>query len=1194
MSTNIESLELELISSSNSAESGLDALTASLEKLKQATSGGAGLTSAINQIKRLGDAARNVDSASIGNLEGLAKAIGILTNVGNLKISSTIGTQIAAIGQSAQTLNGVNFSSLTSLATSLQQLSSVGEINLKSAISQINRIPEAMAKLNGVNLGTVTAKIRELVTALRPLSEMPKQNISSTLTQIKKIPEIFAGLQNVNMSAFSAKIQELTAALKPLATEMDKVAKGFSAFPTKIQKLIANTNQLTVTNKKASTSYIDLYAKLKMAVVGLKTIGSRIASLINKTNSYIENINLFNASMGKYASEAQSYAEMVGEIMGIDPGEWMRNQGVFMTLATGFGIAGDKAKVMSQQLTQLGYDISSFFNISYEDAMLKLQSGFSGELEPLRRLGYDLSQAKLEAIALSLGIDKAVSSMSQAEKAQLRYYAIMTQVTTVQGDMSRTLNAPANQLRILKAQLEQAARAIGSIFIPALNAILPYAIAVAKVVRELAEMIARLVGFTMPEVDYSGLGSASVDLSEEMESASEGAEDIEDALDGAGEEAKKLKSVLMGFDELNVIKEDEESPLKDSKKDNLDDILDVGDAFDFELPTYDFIEEATESRVNQIVQKMLEWLGITGEIDSWAELFDTRLGKILITAGLIGAALAIWKIAPGVISAITLLKELLAKPVYGITIGAALTIGGGALTFDGLKKSITEGLSEISLAEIIGGALLTTGGMATFGSRIASWITKSFGGSAIAKAISTAGTNLGGLSAGATGAALGAGIAGIIVGIPSYIVGIYDAIKNELNWMNGALIGFGSTLAGAGIGAIIGALGGPIGAGIGALIGLAIGLLTDFGIWLWQNFDEVEAWFEGLPDWAQYVLRFIGLASGGIGTAITFIFEGIGFLRENADKFLEKWREFKDFIAGLATFFYNNVVLPIVNFFTPIFEAIGSVASLAFEKITEIVVGVGKAVWSIVKKIGEIALKIGEIMLELGKAFNKYVVTPIVDFIVSLAKMFYEEVLKPIANFFVDIGTWVYNNIISPIIDKIIWLKDKACELFTEVGTTVINFMSDLFKTVINAILTTIENRINGFIKMLNLAIDLINKIPGVSIEKVELLEIPRLADGGFPNEGQLFIAREAGAEMVGSIGRRTAVANNDQIVNGIANGVAEANYEQNALMREQNDLLRALLAKESGVYLDGRSLTNSVEKHQRERGRVLITGGVV
>ena len=105
--------------------------------------------------------------------------------------------------------------------------------------------------------------------------------------------------------------------------------------------------------------------------------------------------------------------------------------------------------------------------------MQKLQSGISGELEPLRRLGYDLSQARLEQTALNLGIKESVANMTQAEKAELRYYAIMTQVTTAQGDMARTLEAPANQLRILQAQLTQAARAIGNIFIPALNAILP-------------------------------------------------------------------------------------------------------------------------------------------------------------------------------------------------------------------------------------------------------------------------------------------------------------------------------------------------------------------------------------------------------------------------------------------------------------------------------------------------------------------------------------------------------------------------------------------------------------------------------------------------------------------------------------------------------------------------------------------------
>ena len=105
---------------------------------------------------------------------------------------------------------------------------------------------------------------------------------------------------------------------------------------------------------------------------------------------------------------------------------------------------------------------------------------------------------------------------------------------------------------------------------------------------------------------------------------------------------------------------------------------------------------------------------------------------------------------------------------------------------------------------------------------------------------------------------------------------------------------------------------------------------------------------------------------------------------------------------------------------------------------------------------------------------------------------------------------------------------------------------------------------------------------------------ISRYALGGFPEMGEMFIAREAGPEMVGTIGRRTAVANNDQIVAGIAGGVAEANGEQNALLREQNSLLRAILEKESGVTLDGKTLTNSVEKYQRERGRVIITGGVV
>ena len=603
MSTTIESLELEVLSSSQSAESGLDALTASLEKLKKATSGGVGLGAVANQIKKISDATNGINGANVGNVTGLAKAIQLL---GGTKISSTIATQITAVSTA----------------------------------------------LSGADFTGGKEKLDSLVDALSPLSNLPKSNLASYVNNLKKLPEALNALDDSTISVLTDKIQKLAIALKPLGDEMQKVANGFSAFPAKIQRLIANTNSLTASNNKASTSYVNFYAKIKMAVTAVRTIATKIASCIKSSNEYIENVNLFTVAMGKYAESAKAYAEQVSEIMGIDPSEWMRNQGVFMTLASGFGVASDRAATMSQNLTQLGYDLSSFYNMGVEETMQKLQSGISGELEPLRRLGYDLSQAKLEATALSLGIDKAVSSMTQAEKAELRYYAIMTQVTQTHGDMARTLESPANQLRILKAQLEQAARAIGNIFIPMLNAVLPYVIAFVKVIRILANEIANLFGFEMPEVDYSSLDGVS-----------SGANDASNALDDAAESAKKLQKYTLGIDELNVV-----DPTAGS---GADEAL-GGGSFDFELPTYDFLADATESRVNQIVQDLKEWLGITEEIDSWAELFDTKLGEILITVGAIGGAFAAWKVAKATQKAITALSKLKGKKLnisFGI-IGA--------------------------------------------------------------------------------------------------------------------------------------------------------------------------------------------------------------------------------------------------------------------------------------------------------------------------------------------------------------------------------------------------------------------------------------------------------------------------------------------------------------------------------------------
>ena len=769
MPTTIESLELEVKQNGNSAVQGIDALSASLTRLKSATKGGMGLTSVATQIRNLSTALNSTDTSKI---DKLASSLEKLKSLGGLKISSSIASQLKNIGSAASSLTGVDF----------------------SGISQMSN---AVSSLGGITKSA---------------------GLQSAITQLGKIPELAKTLNGVNWAQFTSQMQSLTNSLAPLASQLNTVSAAFARLPSNVRQLVQNTNSLATANNSASKSYINLYAKLRMAITAVRSAARTIASWITQSNKYVEDLNLFTVSLGEYADSAKEYAEKVSELVGIDPADWLRNQGVFNTIIKGFGVASDKAIIMSKNLTQLGYDISSFYNISTEDAFTKLQSGISGELEPLRRLGYDLSVARLQQEAYTLGINKSVSAMTQAEKSQLRYYAIMTQVKDAQGDMARTLNAPANQLRILQAQVTQCARALGNIFIPALNAVLPYAIAVTKVIRLIANAIASLFGFSLPEIDYSGISAGASAVADSAESA-------EDGFGGAANAAKKLKDNLLGIDELNIIRQDDGSSGSGGAGSGAG-----GGGFDIDLPQYDFLGGLVESKVGSIVEKMKEWLGLTGEIDSWSDLFHTRLGHILTTIGAIGLGMAAWKVSKGVLDALQWINQLKgfgSGTPLTITVGITLLITGIALEAAGLIDAVKNSLDGENFAQIISGGILSVGGGAVLGKGLAAWITSAFADSAVASALSTAATNLGLGSATAAGAALGAGVMGIIAGIPAYFVGIWDAIKNGLNWLNGLLIPAGSTAAAAGIGAIIGACGGPITAGIGALIGLAVGLVTD-------------------------------------------------------------------------------------------------------------------------------------------------------------------------------------------------------------------------------------------------------------------------------------------------------------------------------------------------------------------------------
>lgn len=840
------------------------------------------------------------------------------------------------------------------------------------------------------------------------------------------------------------------------ACGLDKVTGEMSKLSSEMSKIKKINIGLPSANTKSAKSFSLLGGKALLTMYSLKKVTDVVSSWVKESNDYVENLNLFTASMGEYTESAQEYAEQVGDIMGIDPSAWMRNQGVFMTLATGFGVAGDRAATMSQQLTQLGYDLSSFFNITVEDAMTKLQSGISGELEPLRRLGYDLSQAKLQAVALSLGIDKTFNSMTQAEKSQLRYYAIMTQVKTAQGDMARTLDAPANQLRIFKAQLEQAARALGNIFIPALKLVLPYAIAVLKVIRLLANTIAGLVGFTLPEIDYSNI--------------TKGASGIGDEMDEANKSAKKLKNTLLGIDELNVM----------SDKSSGSGGSDYDSGFNFELPTYDFIGEAVTSKVNEIVDKMKEWLGITDDIDSWSELMDTRFGNILGTVGAIGIAIAGWKIGSGIVSLVTAIK--------------------GAGIFTGIMEFFAA--AKAMAPEV--------GWMAALFPKLSGWLASV--GTAISGFASTVGTFLAGISAPAW-AAIAAVIAAVVSAIAFLVV--------KWNEVKAATKAFFEE---------------EIAPKFERIKKAATDLWDALSYLLQPIFDLVD----GFVEWwnAAQPLKALGDLIVWLGGVIVSIIgsQVMGIINSAVSAFtgcIEIVSGAIGLIIGILQLFVNAVC----GLFTGDWSGIEGAWKRICDSTKTLLTGLYDATIGIVVELvdGIIGWFVHLWDELVGHSIVPDIVNGVIDWFLSMPGKIVESIRK----------------FASDVIQKFEEIKTSVSNKLTEAWNAVKDFFSvSEWKQKITDVIKTIKDnfKLPSFPKI-KLSVTYDSNVGAVKQAIYKALGLdgwPNLswstyAQGGFPADGEMFIAREAGPEMVGSIGNRTAVANNDQIVESVSRGVYQA-----------------------------------------------------
>ena len=536
------------------------------------------------------------------NIDKLATAISNLRTKGNVaKVCSSLdklSASISALKTASTGLDGL--SKITSFMNGL------ANVDLTQSAKGIRSVANALNKISSINLGNMDfsglgSKMNSLKNGLSPISSISDSSIkslrgvSSAINSIAKIPSITKKLDSKTLDDFAEVCKKVASAISPLASKLDKVGRSFSSLPSKIKSSVNSTTRFSSANQKASTSLSSLASQLETIkkraaqLVSLKAIATYLANAVTKFNDFYEATDLFNNAMGELSGQATELINKMESLLGIDPTEAMTNIATIQSLATSFGLASDKAYILSKNLTQLAYDESSYWNKDTATTFTAIASAISGELEPIRRLGVDLSQARLQQELLALGFNKQVSSLSQADKAVLRYIAIMKQTTNIQGNLAQTISSPANMVRILKSEISQLAKAVGQLLYPAFKAILPVLIAAVDLIKEFVVSLASVFGqkieftdFSKTQKDISGVANAMDDTADATKSA-----------------AKAAKDYTMGFDELNIIDPSQNSGSSGSGGGATGNLLG-----DVDLSQYDMFKDYAGSAVDEIKAKL--------------------------------------------------------------------------------------------------------------------------------------------------------------------------------------------------------------------------------------------------------------------------------------------------------------------------------------------------------------------------------------------------------------------------------------------------------------------------------------------------------------------------------------------------------------------------------------------------------------
>jgi hypothetical protein len=710
----------------------INSVTKAIEKLGKVDSSNAQQT--INSIQKVAHSMsvlNTVDFSGSKVIQGI-NAVKRLMEVKTDNFDTTTLDKIANSMKSFSDLPDVS-SSTNRFVSSLQKLVNAGdkakqvEVALPGLGKQLKSVIKTLSRVGDVSEPTnlFVQSIGRLASAGNKTSQTAGQ--LQTLAQETK--KFFKVMENA--PKISENTIRMTEALAQLASAGGKVNTATNSISSAFSKLSSGTlslgNLVIKTASKIGSgikTIIGWFQRLGNGSSGLKTASFNLGALfktavgfkaiqgiidfgrsaVNLGSQITEVENVVDVAFGSMSDKAYQFASTAKEQFGLSELAAKQYSGTMMAMMKSSGVAQDAASKMSISLAGLAGDIASFYNIDTDTAFQKIRSGISGEIEPLRQLGINLSVANMEAYALSRGITTSYNAMSQAEKVALRYNYLMSATGDVQGDFARTSGTWANQVRLLTLNFQSLSAVIGQGLIAgilpaiqALNALMSKLMQAANVFRNFM--------YVLMGKKLKGSQTGVSDVVSDLGGIETAVDDASSGLDDATSSAKKLKKALsvLPFDQLNQLA-DNSNDSGTASKSLGSGLGDLADSFAGIQDSLDEVLTVDETPINKWASKIRkaflakDWEGVGTTI---ADMLNLGMSKVYEVINWKNVAPKITEFTDAFTRAFNSLNTRLDFDLLGRTIGTGINtavntlnqlIGDGGIDFGLIGRNIGDGL----------------------------------------------------------------------------------------------------------------------------------------------------------------------------------------------------------------------------------------------------------------------------------------------------------------------------------------------------------------------------------------------------------------------------------------------------------------------------------------------------------------------